>query len=84
MTFDQLLPLLTGSGGAIVVLILWVKSLRSDKETLENACKDKDATIERLHNENKTLAMEYATNATRIISTLQELKPCQYKPQANS
>jgi len=84
MTFEQLLPWLTGSGGALVVLALWVKSLRADKATLESSCKDKDATIERLHVENKTLAMEYATNASTIMSALKDLKPCQYKQQTNS
>lgn len=84
MTFEQLLPWLTGSGGALVVLALWVKSLRADKATLESSCKDKDATIERLHGENKTLAMEYAANATTIITALEGLKPCQYKQAANS
>jgi hypothetical protein len=81
MTFDQLFPILTGSGGAIAVLILWVKSLRADKATLEAACNTKDATIERLHNENKTIAMEYATNVSKIMSAMNALKPCQYNPQ---
>jgi hypothetical protein len=80
MTLEQLVPLLTGSGGAIVVLILWVKSLRADKAVLESACKDKDATIERLHGENKTIAMEYATNVSKIMTATNNFKPCQYNP----
>lgn len=84
----EIIPLVTGPLGAIAIGWFWnrqmVKDHAKDRDTWEKQLAEKSATIERLHLENKTLAMEYATNASRIISTLQELKPCQYKPQPNS
>jgi hypothetical protein len=80
---EQIVPLLTGSGGAMLVMFLWIKALTADKRILEAACNTKDATISMLHGEIKSIAMEYATNISKTVSSIQNLPSCQYKQQGS-
>ena len=40
MTIESMLPLMTGSGGALAVLLIWVWSLRNQNETLNAELKE--------------------------------------------
>lgn len=73
MDTAQILTLVTGSGGALIVLILWVRSLQATITKLETAVQDKDA-------ENAELTVKVISLATDVQRSLNEKSGCRYPP----
>lgn len=71
MDTAQAVTLITGSGGAMIVMFLWIKSLQAEMARLVKALEDKDER-------NETLTVTVTSLATDVQRSLNEQSGCRF------